>query len=86
MPIWGGNLDLAKARAIENQVYLVSSTYDMKTGVFDREGELMVEGTETAPVALVKIDLNERTLWPWLGDFKSRIPRENPPIEAETKN
>ena len=27
MPIWVGNLSLAKARAIENQIYLVSSTY-----------------------------------------------------------
>ena len=35
MPIWGGNLTLASARAIENQVWLVSSTYGMKTGVFD---------------------------------------------------
>ena len=35
MPIWGGNITLAKAPAVENQIYLVSSTYDMKTAVFD---------------------------------------------------
>jgi len=29
MPIWGGNLDLAEAQAIENQVYLVSSSYEL---------------------------------------------------------
>ena len=52
LPIWGGNLDLARARAIENQVYLVSSTYDMKTGIFNREGKLIVEGSETDPVAV----------------------------------
>ena len=79
LPIWGGNLDLARARAIENQVYLVSSTYDMKTGVFDREGKLIAEGTDADRVAVAKIDLNERKMWPWLGDFKSRIPREKPP-------
>lgn len=86
MPIWGGNLNLARARAIENQVYLVSSTYDMKTGVFDRTGALLVEGTETDPVALARIDLNERIMWPWLGDFKSRIPREKPPAKVGTKD
>jgi predicted amidohydrolase len=79
MPIWGGNLNLAKARAIENQIYLVSSTYGMKTGVFDLEGELIVEGTEDLPVAMVTVDLNQQKLWPWLGDLKNRIPRELPP-------
>jgi len=82
LPIWGGNLDLARARAIENQVYLVSSTYDMKTGIFNREGKLIVEGSETDPVAVAVIDLEQRTLWPWLGDFRSRIRREKPPADA----
>jgi len=79
MPIWGGNINLAKARAIENQIYLVSSAYDMKTGVFDLEGELIVEGTDKDPVAIVEIDLNEQKLWPWLGEYKNRIARERPP-------
>ncbi len=78
MPIWGGNLTLARARAIENQIYLVSSTYDMKTAVFDREGEIIQEATENNPVIVVEVDLNKQTLWPWLGDFKNRIPREMP--------
>ena len=78
LPIWGGNLTLAKARAIENQVYLVSSTYDMKTGVFNQEGELITEGTEKDPVVVSRIDLAKQKLWPWLGDFKNRIPREIP--------
>ena len=80
LPIWGGILTLAQARAIENQIYLVSSTYDndMKTGVFDKEGVLIVEGIKSDPVALVEIDLNERKMWPWLGDFRNRIPRELP--------
>jgi predicted amidohydrolase len=82
MPIWGGNLTLAKARAIENQIYLVSSSYDMKTGIFDHEGNLIVEGTENNPVAIKTIDMNKRTLWPWLGDFKNRIPREKPPARS----
>ncbi|MCK5468390.1 MAG: carbon-nitrogen hydrolase family protein, partial [Cyclobacteriaceae bacterium] len=82
MPIWGGNLTLAKARAIENQVYLVSSTYDMKTGVFDKAGELLVEGTTENPVVVVEVDLNKRKLWNWLGVFRNRIQRELPSAKA----
>jgi len=78
MPIWGGNITLSKARAIENQVYLVSSTYNMKTGVFDRTGELIVEGTTDNPLAIIDVDLNKRELWDWLGEFKNRIQREMP--------
>ena len=41
MPIMGGHPTLTKARAIENQVYLVTSTYSlndewMQTGIWDR--------------------------------------------------
>ena len=82
MPIWGGNLTLARARAIENQIYLVSSTYNMKTGVFDKAGELMVEGTEDNPVVVVEVDLNQRKLWNWLGEFRNRIQRELPSSKA----
>ena len=82
LPIWGGNLNLAKARAIENQVYLVSSTYDMITAVFNQEGAVIKEATNNNPVVVVEIDLNKQKLWPWLGDLKSRIYREIPPQKA----
>ena len=84
MPIWGGDLTLSKARAIENQIYLVSSTYDMKTGVFDKKGDLIVEGTEENPVVVVDVDLNQRELWDWLGEFRNRIQREMPSHQAVT--
>jgi predicted amidohydrolase len=82
MPIWGGNMTLASARAIENQIYLVSSTYDMKTGVFNKKGELVVEGTIEDPVAILDVDLNQRELWWWLGEFRNRIKRELPSSKA----
>ena len=82
MPIWGGNVNLAKARAIENQVYLVSSTYDMITAVFDQEGEVMKQASTVDPVIVVPVDLNKQKLWEWLGDFKNRIPREMPSAHA----
>jgi predicted amidohydrolase len=78
MPIWGGNLTLASARSIENQIWLVSSSYNMKTGIFDLEGELVVEANEQEPVAMIEVDLNQHQYWSWLGDLKNRIPRERP--------
>ena len=82
MPIWGGNLTLARARAIENQVYLVSSSYDMTTGVIDHKGELISEANSHNPITVVKVDLNKHQYWPWLGDLKNRIPREKPGTET----
>ena len=85
LPIWGGNLTLTRARAIENQVYLVSSSYDMMTAVFDQEGEVIKEATKDDPVIVVDVDLNKQKLWPWLGDFKNRIPGEMPTQKAIRK-
>jgi len=82
LPIAGGHLKLAMARALENQVYLVSSTYDMISGVFDLEGDVIAEATSENRVAVTDIDLNYQKLWPWIGDLKSRIPRETPPQKA----
>lgn len=77
-PVWGGNTTLVRARAIENQVFIVSSSYDMESGIFDQTGELIAEGTEENPVAIIEVDLNKRNLIPWLGEFKNRIKREMP--------
>ena len=82
LPIWGGDITLAKARAIENQVYVVSSTYDMITAVFDLEGKVMKEAKSDGEVVVVDVNLNEQKLWPWLGDFRNRIPREMPSRKA----
>jgi predicted amidohydrolase len=78
MPIWGGNLSLFQARTIENQIYLVTSSYDSETGIFDKTGKLIAEANEEHPVAMVEIDLNSRHLWYWLGEFRNRIVREMP--------
>ena len=84
MPIWGGMSTLAKARAIENQIYLVTSTYTdhnsdwMKTAVFDPEGELLVQATEWGTVVVAEVDLDDHKEFRYIGDFRSRIPRERP--------
>jgi len=85
MPIWGGIPTLASARAIENQVYLVTSTYSnpgpdaMTTGVWDHTGKRLVESSsEWGKVFVAEVDLERRKHWNWLGDFKARIARERP--------
>jgi predicted amidohydrolase len=78
MPIWGGSDTLAQARAIENQIYLVASGYDFKTAIYDKAGHTLVETTKDPKVMVVEIDLNERMLWPWLGEWRARIWREGP--------
>jgi predicted amidohydrolase len=82
LPIWGGDINLTKARAIENQVYVVSSTYDMITAVFDLEGKVIAEAKQDKSIVVVDVNLNEQKLWPWLGDLKNRIPREMPSKKA----
>ena len=78
MPIWGGNETLARARAIENQVYLVASGYDFQTAIYDRAGQRTATTSKDPAVIVADVDLNERLLWPWLGDWRARIWREGP--------
>jgi predicted amidohydrolase len=82
LPIAGGHVKLAMARALENQVYLVSSTYDMISAVFDLEGNVIAEATAEQRVVVTEVDLSTRMMWPWIGDLKSRIPREMPTMKA----
>jgi hypothetical protein len=51
----------------------------MKSGVWDHEGTLLVEGKRWGTVVMAEVDLNVRTQWWWLGDFKARVHRERPP-------
>lgn len=76
MPIWGGNMTLAEARAVENQVFLVSSGYDHPTYVMDPKGEILSRADEEGTVAEAVIDLNRRYLWEWTGEMRGRFFHE----------
>ena len=75
-PVWGGNTLLARARAIENQVYIVSSGYNADTIIIDTWGNILAEASEQPGIALVNIDLNETHPNQWLGNMRHRFFRE----------
>lgn len=79
LPIWGGSEVLARARAIENHVFLVSSSYDMKSFIVDPTGAVLAEATEAQPFALAQVDLDLPILQPWLGNMKPRTWKERRP-------
>ena len=83
MPIWGGNETLMAARAIENQIYLVTSGYDALSIIVDHKGQRIAEAKEEGIVIFADVDLNKKTFWEWLGHLKPRIPREAPVSKEE---
>lgn len=85
-PVWGFNPELGRARAAENQVYVVSSTYEDVssnwgyTAVWDRAGRPAAQAKDWGAVAVAEVDLGEPTIWRSLGHFARKIRRHVPII------
>lgn len=84
-PVWGCNPLLAQARACENHVYVISSTYGdvsanwMISAIFGHDGKVLAQAKDWGTIAITEVDLDKREHWHSLGDFKAQIPSHRPP-------
>ena len=91
-PVWGCNPDLAKARAVENSVYVVSSTYTdqsrewIHSAVYGHDGTKLAWAKDWGSIGIAEVDLTTRIHWNSIGDFKASLQRHRPERIAETEN
>lgn len=83
-PVWGCNPLLAQARACENHVWLISSTYTdvsakwMVSAIFDQAGQIAAQAEKFGTVAVQEVDLSRPLYWQSLGDFRAQIEHHRP--------
>ncbi len=83
-PVWGCNPLLARARATENHVYLISSTYTdisnqwIISAVYGHTGDPLAVAKAWGDVVVAEVDLDQPTHWSGIGDFKAEMTRRRP--------
>jgi predicted amidohydrolase len=84
-PVWGCDPLLARARACENRVYVVSSTFTdpkmdwMVSAVIDPTGKVVAQAKERGSVVVHEADLAKPLVGPYnLGDFREMVQRHRP--------
>lgn len=89
-PVWGCNPLLAQARACENHVFVVSSTFMkpedgwMHSAIYDQGGRPLAKAEHWGTVIVTEVDLSHPYHGPYnLGDFHAMIERHRPPVPAE---
>lgn len=88
-PVWGCNPLLGQARACENHVYVISSTYTkvgdhwMRSAIYDHNGEMLAAAEEFGTVVVAEVDLSKPHHWHSLGDFKAQLPAHRPIAASE---
>lgn len=86
-PVWGCNPLLAQARAAENQVAIVSSTYEspdrnwMISAVYDPNGQVVAQAAEWGSFAMAELDLSQPPYWPSLGTHRTERFHHQPAAE-----
>ncbi len=87
-PVWGCDPLLARARACENRVYVVSSTFTdpkndwMISAVIDRAGKVVAQAKESGSIVVSEADLSKPLVGPYnLGDFHDIVQRHRPGVQ-----
>ena len=89
-PVWGCNPLLAQARACENHVYVVSSTYTkvtddwIRSAIYGFDGTALAAAEDFGTVVVAEVDLAKPHHWHSLGDFKAQLPAHRPVMVQPT--